>query len=339
MPGVDPHAALAEEEALLERVRTALGSAQARRARATGPSRETLQTLREDAASAREEDAAPLLHELAVQHQLGVRAPLALPDPASPYVAHLAVREGGRRRDYLLGHATFVDAESDVWVVDWRVAPVAQLFYRYREGDPFEETFPGREASGVIEVRRVVVIHRGRLLQVLGEGFQARRRPDGSWGIGGSDSLAAGGAGTAPRAGHLGLGVGAEERGTRADVTALLDADQYAAVRAPADEPLVVLGSAGSGKTTVALHRLARLAAVEPQRVPLSRARVVVPEEGLSRLAARLLAPLGGGAAKVQTLDAAFLELGRRVFGPLPRLIDDPARRARAARGWTRSPG
>jgi DNA helicase IV len=324
MPGVDPHAALAEEEALLERVRTALGSAQARRARATGPSRETLQTLREDAASAREEDAAPLLHELAVQHQLGVRAPLALPDPASPYVAHLAVREGGRRRDYLLGHATFVDAESDVWVVDWRVAPVAQLFYRYREGDPFEETFPGREASGVIEVRRVVVIHRGRLLQVLGEGFQARRRPDGSWGIGGSDSLAAGGAGTAPRAGHLGLGVGAEERGTRADVTALLDADQYAAVRAPADEPLVVLGSAGSGKTTVALHRLARLAAVEPQRVPLSRARVVVPEEGLSRLAARLLAPLGGGAAKVQTLDAAFLELGRRVFGPLPRLIDDP---------------
>ena len=324
MRGVDPHAAIDEEEALLERVRTALASAQTRRARAAGPSRETLQTLREDAATAREEDAAPLLHELAVQHQLGGRAPLVLPDPASPYVAHLAISEGGRRRDYLLGHATFVDAEADVWLVDWRVAPVAQLFYRYREGDPFEESFPGREASGVVEVRRVVVIHRGRLLQILGEGFQARRRPEGSWAVGGSDSLAAGGAGTAPRAGHLGLGIGAEERGTRADVTALLDADQYAAVRAPADEPLVVLGSAGSGKTTVALHRLARLAAAEPERVPLSRARVVVPEEGLSRLAARLLAPLAGGAAKVQTLDAAFLELGRRVFGPLPRIVDDP---------------
>ncbi|MGZ6141136.1 MAG: ATP-binding domain-containing protein, partial [Myxococcaceae bacterium] len=324
MPGVDPERAIAEEEALLERVRTALGSAQGRRARATGPSRETLQSLREDAASAREEDAAPLLHELAVQHQLGGRAPPALPDPASPYVAHLAIREGGRRRDYLLGHATFVDAEADVWVVDWRVAPVAQLFYRYREGDPFEESFPGREASGVVEVRRVVVVHRGRLLQILGEGFQARRRPDGSWSVGGSEALAAGGAGTAPRAGHLGLGIGAEERGTRADVTALLDAKRYAAVRAPADEPLVVLGSAGSGKTTVALHRLARLAAAEPERVPLGRARVVVPEEGLARLSARLLAPLGGGAARVQTLDAAFLELARRAFGPLPRIVDDP---------------
>ncbi len=324
MPAVDPQRAIAEEEALLERVRTALGSAHSRRARATGPSREALQTLREDAATAREEDAAPLLHELAVQHQLGGRAPPVLPDPASPYVAHLAINEAGHRRDYLLGHATFIDPEAEVWVVDWRVAPVAQLFYRYREGDPFEESFPGREASGVVEVRRVLVVHRGRLLQILGEGFQARRRPDGSWAIGSSEGLAAGGAGTAPRAGHLGLGVGAEERGTRADVTALLDADQYAAVRAPADEPLVVLGSAGSGKTTVALHRLARLAAAEPERVPLGRARVVVPEEGLARLSSRLLAPLGGGAARVQTLDAAFLELGRRVFGPLPRLVDDP---------------
>jgi len=323
MPGIDPQQAIAEEEALLRRVQSVLGAVQLRRSRAPGPSRETLQSLREDAAQAREEDAAPLLHELAVQHQLGGRAPPVLPDPASPYVAHLAIREGGRRRDYLLGHATFVDADADVWLVDWRVAPVARLFYRYREGDAFEESFPGREASGVVEVRRVVVVHRGRLVQVLGEAFQARRRPDGSWTIGGREALLAGGAGTAPRAGHLGIGIGAEERATRAEVTALLDADQYAAVRAPSGEPLVVLGSAGSGKTTVALHRLAYLAAAEPERVPLGRSRVVVPEEGLARLSSRLLAPLGGGAARVQTLDAAFLELGRRVFGPLPRILEE----------------
>src|SRR5262249_60137065 len=121
---------------------------------------------------------------------------------------------------------------------------------------------------------------------------------------------------TAPRAGHLGLGIGAEERGTRADVTALLDADQYAAVRAPADEPLVVLGSAGSGKTTVALHRLARLVAAEPERVPLSRARVVVPEEGLSRLAARLLAPPGAGGAKARPRATPSLGSGLRVSAP-----------------------
>jgi DNA helicase IV len=277
MTGVDAQRAVEEEEALLARVQRALSEARARRARVSGPSVQALQNLREEAAAAREEDAATLLHELAVQHRLGGRALPERVDPASPYVAHLRVREGDVRRDYLLGHATFVDSESDVWVVDWRVAPVAQLFYRYREGDAFEETFPGREVSGVVDVRRVVVVHRGRLVQVVGEGFQARREPDGNWHYSGREGLVAGGAGTAPRPGQLGLGVGAAERGTRADVTALLDPQQYAAVSAPGDEPLLVLGSAGSGKTTVALHRLARLAAAEPELTPLERTRVVVP--------------------------------------------------------------
>jgi DNA helicase II / ATP-dependent DNA helicase PcrA len=323
MLGPEPQQAIAEEEALLSRVQEAMAGARARRARVAGPTVQTLEGLLEEAASAREEDAAPLLHELAVQHQLGARPSQGLPDPSSPYLAHLGLRDTGRRRDYLLGHATFVDAEADVWVVDWRVAPVAQLFYRYREGDQFEESFPGREASGVVEVRRVLVIHRGRLVQVLGEDFQARRRADGTWNVRGRESLAAGGAGTAARPGQLGLGVGAEERGTRADVTALLDPEQYAAVSAPADQSLLVLGSAGSGKTTVALHRLARLAADVDHPVSLGRARVVVPEEGLARLSARLLAPLGSGEARVQTLDTAFLDLARRVFGPLPRIVHD----------------
>ena len=324
MTPVDAQRAVEEEEVLLARVQRALADSQTRRARLSGPSVQTLQDLREEAAAAREEDAAPLLLELAVQHQLGGRALPERVDPASPYVAHLAVREGDARRDYLLGHATFVDSEADVWVVDWRVAPVAQLFYRYREGDTFEESFPGREVSGVVEVRRVVVVHRGRLIQVVGEGFQARRQPDGSWQYSGREGLVAGGAGTAPRPGQLGLGVGTAERGTRADVTALLDPQQYAAVTAPGEEPLLILGNAGSGKTTVALHRLARLAAAEPDTTPLDRARVVVPEEGLARLSARLLAPLGGAAASVRTLDAAFVELARRAFGNLPRIVDDP---------------
>ena len=177
----------------------------------------------------------------------------------------------------------------------------------------------------MVEVRRVVVIHRGRLIQVLGEGFQARRQADGSWQFSGSEGLVAGGAGTAPRPGQLGLGVGAAERGTRADVTALLDPQQYAAVSAPGDEPLLVLGSAGSGKTTVALHRLARLAAAEPETTPLDRARVVVPEEGLARLSARLLAPLGGASGH-----RADARRGVPRPGP-PRLRQPPAHRPRPA--------
>src|SRR6185436_15279255 len=60
-------------------------------------------------------------------------------------------------------------------------------------------------------------------------------------------------------------------------------------------------------------------------RYPLSRMKVVVPEEGLARLSRRLLAPLGVGRAQVETLDAWALDLARRVFGdPAPKLCLDP---------------
>ena len=44
-------------------------------------------------------------------------------------------------RDVLIGRATFVDAaRRRVNIVDWRHAPVSQLYYRYAEGSDYEET-------------------------------------------------------------------------------------------------------------------------------------------------------------------------------------------------------
>ena len=112
------------------------------------------------------------------------------------------------------------------------------------------------------------------------------------------------------------MGIGAATR-AKPEVSALLDPQQYAAISAPPEQPLLVLGSAGSGKTTVALHRLARIAAVEPHRYPLAQARVVVPEEGLARLSRRLLEPLGVTASHVQTAERWVTELARRLLGTL----------------------
>jgi len=322
------HPAIAEEEALLRRVRAALG-ARSRPARGAAPmSADELRELRDEAVTARDDDAVAVLHELALQQTLRARRANRAergpgPDPDSPYLAHLRLREGDQSRDYLLGHSTFIDVQAGIRIVDWRVAPVAQIFYRYREGDPFEESFPGREVRGVVEVRRALVIHRGELKQIVGGDFALWRKPDGTWAEEDRSSFAfaPGGAGSAARAGSLGVGVGI--RDARVDVTALLDAEQFRAIRSPPDEPLLVLGSAGSGKTTVALHRLASLSAQHPERFPISRARVVVPEEGLARLSARLLAPLGGGEAQVRTLDDAAVAFARSVFGNLPPLCRD----------------
>lgn len=325
--------ALAEEEAFLLKVQDALAAAKAATPVArVSVSADELRSLREEAAAEDEDDMGTLLHELALRQQLSARTQPVLPDGRSPYLAHLRLEEEGESRDYLLGHGTFIDTRQNLRVVDWRVAPVAQLFYRYREGDHFEEQLPGRLAAGTVTLRRVVVIHQGRLMQLLGDDFSLFRDVDGTWKSRATSSLATGGAGTSARDGQLGVSVGAQAKGTRVDVTALLDAEQYAAIAAPPDEPLLVLGSAGSGKTTVALHRLARLTVGDPEKIPLVRARVVVPEQGLARLAQRLLAPLlpapesndDLGPEVVHTLDDFLLRMARRAFGQLPKVNLEP---------------
>jgi DNA helicase IV len=319
----EAQAILDEELTVLDRARTALTQARAARRSSAEVSSsaeralEAQRSLREQAMSASADDLPELLLQLSLAQRLAEREPeAALPELGSPYVAHLSLDEGRGRRDYLLGHQTFVEPELGVRIVDWRVAPVARIFYGYREGDPYEEEFPGRLAEGVVRARRIVVIEAGRLTSILDDRFYLQLQANGAWSATSRDSVAldAGGAGSAARPGILGLGVGHEDRSAQAEVTALLDREQFAAVSAAPETALLVLGSAGSGKTTVALHRLARLSALDPKQYPLSEMRVVVPEEGLARLSRRLLEPLGAKEAQVKTLDSWAAELAQRVF-------------------------
>ncbi len=310
-----------EEEGLLATVHSAL-AAKRRAAREDGDLVGRLRELRDEALESTAKDLPTVFQEMGLLRAVMERSRSdALPDPSVPYFAHLRVRERGTVRDYCLGRATFVDRAAGVRVVDWRLAPVAALFYRYREGEDFEEPFPGRVSEGVVEVRRVVVIERGVLTRIAADGVTLARGPDGVWRRTGAAAELGGGAGKAARPGALGVGVGALGRAAAAEVTALLDRQQYEAVAAPAGEPLLVLGSAGSGKTTVALHRLARIAFGDPRRFPASRMQVVVPEIGLARLTARLLEPLGLAKVSVRTLDSWSRGAFQSAFGvPPPRL-------------------
>ncbi len=322
----EERALLDDEVCALARVNAALAQARAAQEQARAEARfrpdqvEVVRALQREAGSAAEDDLPALLHELSVRQTLLARpATDPLPDPNSPYLAHLIVREGGLEKDYFLGQKSLLDAKAGVRVVDWRVSPVARIFYGYREGDEYEEEFPGRVAEGTIVARRIVVIERGELRQVVTPSAVLACADDGTWSSQPRNAFAlrGGGAGNAARSDAATLSHAPH-------VTALLDAEQFAAINAPADRPLLVLGSAGSGKTTVALHRLARLAASDPERFPLERVRVVVPEEGLARLSRRLLEPLGVGTAQVSTIDGWAIALATRVFEQrLPRLCAD----------------
>ncbi|MFY0530003.1 ATP-binding domain-containing protein [Archangium gephyra] len=314
-------AIVAEEEALLARV---LASVEAARQRSGNRTQETqglvaqLQVLRDEAATAPVADLPHLLHQMTQARALLERQETAqLPEVSAPYFAHLRVEGPAGIRDYLLGRTSFADASADVRIIDWRFAPVARVFYRYGEGDSYEEWFGERLSEGTVEVRRLVVIERGRLIRIQSGTLVLVRTPEGVWRMPGAGpaSQLAGGTGTAVRPGQLGVGEGAARREGALDVTALLDAEQFEAVSVAADEPLLVLGSAGSGKTTVALHRLAKIAFDDHARYPESRMKVIVPEEGLARLSRRLLAPLGLEKVSVETLDSWAATAARISFG------------------------
>jgi len=96
------------------------------------------------------EDQAALLEQwhrqsaLLEQLRTSRRAPQV--DPNCPYFAHLRLREGGAERDILLGKATRL--QHGVRIVDWRNAPISRIFYRYHQGEEYEEEIAGRTMSG-----------------------------------------------------------------------------------------------------------------------------------------------------------------------------------------------
>jgi len=100
------------------------------------------------------------------------------------------------------------------------------------------------------------------------------------------------------------------------DVT--LDRQQRSAIELPPGQPLLVLGEAGHGKTTVLLQRVARL--WRTSNAPL-RAAVLVPNEGLARLLQPLLRRLGADI-EVFTFDRFARRQARRAFKGLPRESD-----------------
>ncbi|MEO8801288.1 MAG: ATP-binding domain-containing protein, partial [Polyangiaceae bacterium] len=83
-------------------------------------------------------------------------------------------------------------------------------------------------------------------------------------------------------------------------IAALLDPKQFDIVTR-ADGLLVVQGGAGSGKTTVGLHRAAYLAFSDPSRFRPDRMMIVVPHDALRHYVARVLPSLGVEGVRITT--------------------------------------
>jgi DNA helicase-2/ATP-dependent DNA helicase PcrA len=180
--------------------------------------------------------------------------------------------EGSNEVDLCLGKATFI--KSGVRIVDWRNAPISKIFYRYRQDDEYEEEIAGRLRSGSVKTRRTTAIRDATLERIDSpEGAYLRDYNGGqSWRhIAKENTRLSGGQGAALRV-HQGdtppqRRLGSDDQGLHQradkhlpDIASLIDPEQFELITRPSSGLVVVRGSAGSGKTTVALHRIAYLA-------------------------------------------------------------------------------
>lgn len=301
-----------DEEQCLDRVRHHLEhKKQAKPSQPPTRYDEELVSLRDQIASARLEDVPPLVEQMSRLQSLAARQrerTTGYIDPNSPYFGRLVLEEGERRREVLIGRSTYLDTEAGVRIVDWREAPVSRLYYRYNEGDDYIETFGEREVEGEVRTRRSLAIVDGKLRRITSpEGTFVRTR-QGSWKPAGAGGTLRGGQGTAARAEQLHkpgkLGVGADETGEDKhlkEITALIDKRQFELITRPDSGLVVIQGGAGSGKTTIGLHRLAYLAYQDKRRFRTDKMIVIVFNSALARYVSYVLPALGVSGVSVRT--------------------------------------
>lgn len=186
----------------------------------------------------------------------------------APYFARVdfaADGEGGPEAFYL-GRFSFA-VEGRTVVSDWR-SPVAALFYEHDETGPAAYEAPSGRVEGFLSRKRQLGVERGELVYAADSASSVRDE------------------------------VLARELGRDSDrkmrvIVASIQAEQNRIIRDEEPGTLVIQGVAGSGKTSIALHRVAYLlyrrrgelssrhvALLSPNRVFADYIAVVLPELG-----------------------------------------------------------
>ncbi|MEC9360653.1 MAG: 3'-5' exonuclease [SAR324 cluster bacterium] len=255
----------------------------------------------------------------------------------SPYFAHIVLSENNRVRNLLIGNQNCFSTHLPCPIVDWKNAPISKIFYRYREGDEYVEDIGERELEGKLIKRRMLLIENGNLIRInwpggILEDLSPEQGGSNNWRlvsqktprlesghgktleeikVTGKSSLNAGG------------GTDLSFSGYRVDkhlrqITALVDPQQFEIITHSDYGIILIQGGAGSGKTTVALHRLAYLMTKKPQYFKPKTVLPIVFGHALANYMSRVLPALGIKGVVPQTYHKWISGLRQRVLPDLP---------------------
>jgi DNA helicase-2/ATP-dependent DNA helicase PcrA len=201
----------------------------------------------------------------------------------------------------------------DAVVVDWR-APIASLYYSGESKDAFYRTSKGI-VRGEVRLKRNFAIDQGKITGIYDGALKETIHRE----MGDPEDFL--------QEGYIDEFLAANLNQTNdsrlKDIVATIQAEQNDIIRAEKDRPVVVQGVAGSGKTTIALHRLSYLIYNYQDTMMSKKFMVFAPNRLFLNYISEVLPELGVDDVQQST----FLEWAARLVKPiLPKgwRITDP---------------
>ncbi|HEX7599312.1 MAG TPA: AAA family ATPase, partial [Polyangia bacterium] len=213
-------------------------------------------------------------------------------------------------------------------------------------GDCYEEQLGDKVVEGEVVARRTVSIVDSELRRVACEqGIWSRAAGSPEWKAitaqqtrlsvgrdGNVQTTEVPGAKAAAKSAARGSGrLGFEADGTRRTdrflpaIAALIDPRQFELISRPSSGLIVVQGTAGSGKTTIGLHRIAYLAFADPEHFRPRNMLVVVYQRALATYVSQVLPALDVPGVAVRTFAAWAETMRRTTFSNLHSPTGAPA--------------
>jgi DNA helicase-2/ATP-dependent DNA helicase PcrA len=210
-----------------------------------------------------------------------------------PYFGRLDFQESGKDAStpYYIGKAGVEEEGSGkLLVIDWR-APVASLFYSFSGGlDEAAYDSPDGLINGLVYLKRNVVI-RKQILQRVVDTFDREQ-----------DAPAA-------HDEFLIYRLGENKDNKLRDIVSTIQAEQDRIIRAAKNTALIIQGVAGSGKTTVALHRLAFLLYQYRDQIRAEKMIIFAPNSMFLDYISTVLPELGVGDIQQSTFTDWALDI------------------------------
>ena len=197
----------------------------------------------------------------------------------SPYFAKIVFRNNENIDPTIYIGLTYLTRDNKNVIYDWR-SPIASIFYDYENGD-CEYEAPGGKIQGYLENKRQFTIEESKIIRVFDSKLNVQ------------DDL-------------LQEVLSQKNNDYMKNIVNTNQQEQNAIIRNVKDKNLIVQGIAGSGKTSVALHRIAFLL-YKIKNLTSDKVLIFAPNQVFSEYISNVLPELGEENTK-ETTFSDFLE-------------------------------